>query len=141
MTSELYVEPVYFNTKFIYDCYTWDLPDFGAESDSLIDILTVTWTRDNIPMIQTFLSEKRSIHGYPEIDVLGYPKNINGTREIVDFFESVDGVSTVYVAAYVIWHQLLYQDPLEAVYESGRPPNYFDELLSASEAKNGKTGV
>lgn len=122
MASELYVEPVYFNTDFVYNCYTWDLPHFGAESEHMIDTVSVIWTRDNIPMIQTFLADDRSKHGYPEIDVLVYPKNINGTKSIVDFFESVGCVSTVYIAAYVIWHQLLYEDPLEAVYESGRPP-------------------
>jgi hypothetical protein len=115
------MEPVYFNTHFHFECYTWDIPHFDGEYDHIIDIASIKWTKQHIPVIQTYLRDVRNKYDYPELDITIFSFTIDGTQELVDVLRR-HSCALNYIFAYAVYHQLLYCDPLEGVYETGLPP-------------------
>ena len=122
------MEPVYFNTEFVFTCHTWDLPQFDGEYEHIIDTASVKWTNQHIPIIQTYLRDMMLEYGYPEIDVSVFPLTIQGTRKLVDRLrlghEKYGDISCNYIFGYIVWHQLLYCNPLDCVYLTGVPSDF-----------------
>jgi hypothetical protein len=114
-------EPTYFNTNvmFPYNIYHID-EDFGGEEDGLIDVSTLTWTYKDIKNIYKSLENLQNKHNLYVVNFEFYEKNKKGTKKLISDL-ILKQVPVDYLLGCTLYHQLLYQDPLEATFSTGFP--------------------
>jgi hypothetical protein len=114
------MDPTYFNTnvKFPYNIYHTHLPpgiSFGGEEDGMFDVSTLTWTSKDIPNVYANL-QKFNIQPTPNFET--YEFNKNGTQTLIaDLI--LKQLPVAYILICIIYHQLQYQEPLEANFSTG----------------------
>jgi hypothetical protein len=112
-------DPTYFNTDvvFPYNLYFID-GDFGGEEDGMIDVSTITWNIKDFEKIYKTLKklQKKFNLEYPNFFV--YEKNKEGTELLISDL-ILKKVPNEYLLGCAIYHQLQYQDHLEATFSTG----------------------
>jgi hypothetical protein len=93
---------------------------YGGEEDGMIDVSTITWTSNDIPNVYANL-QKFNIQPVPNFEAYEYTKN--GTQTLIADL-TLKQHPVAYILFCIIYHQLHYQDPLEANFATGMPPNY-----------------
>ena len=120
------MDPTYFNTNitFPYNIYNTQLPsgiNFGGEEYGMFDVSTLTWTSNDIPNIYANLQK----FNIPDPKFELYEFNKIGTQTLIaDLILKQHPVA--YILICIIYHQLHYQEPLEANFSTGMPLNNDD---------------
>jgi hypothetical protein len=115
------MEPVYFNTGFIFRFGNNDIIRFGGKEDNIIDTCTITWNKSDILIAGTTLKEIKDKFNLPNIDFSSYAKNKDGTNNLVANLLLFENIPNIYLLGCAICHQLQYRVPLEATFLSGQP--------------------
>jgi hypothetical protein len=115
------MEPVYFNTKFLYRFGSDGIINFGGEEYGLFDIDTITWKNDDIPIANASLQQMRIDKNLPFVDISSYDKSKCGTEKLLAELVVRGGITNEYLMGCVICHQLQYKIPLEATFMTGEP--------------------
>jgi hypothetical protein len=118
------MEPVHFNTNFLYRFGSDGVISFGGEEYGLFDTDTITWKETDIPIANAALKAMKERFNLPEIDIASYEKNKSGTEKLLAELVVRGGIPNEYLMGCVICHQLQYKVPLEAVFLTGEPSGY-----------------
>jgi hypothetical protein len=121
------MEPVYFNTNFLYRFGSDGIINFGGEEYGLFDTDTITWTDNDIPIALEALKKMQEDLKLPAIDLTSYEKNKMGTEKLLAELVVKGGIPNEYLMGCIICHQLQYKIPLEAVFLTGEPNDYNSE--------------
>jgi hypothetical protein len=127
------MEPVHFNTGFIFRFGNDGIMNFGGEEDGMIDIDVVTWKESDISIAQSSLNQLRIAQKLPNIDLSSYDKTRTGTEKLVTELVLLGGIPNSYLLGCAICHQLQYRIPLEATFMTGQPNSSYN---SDSETYN-----
>ena len=120
------MEPVYFNTGFIFRFGNDGIMNFGGEENGMIDIDVVTWLESDISIAQTSLNKMRIAQNLPNIAISSYDKTKSGTEKLLADLVVRGGVPNSYLLGCVICHQLQYKIPLEATFMTGQPNSSYN---------------
>jgi hypothetical protein len=120
------MEPVYFNTRFIYRFGNDGIIDFGGEEDNIIDTCTITWKHKDISLANHSLQQMSIEYNIPLIDISSYDKNKTGTEKLLAELVVRGGIPNEYLMGCIICHQLQYKVPLEATFLSGQPNSEYN---------------
>ncbi len=113
------MEYLHFNTDVIYRFGSDGVIDFGGEEDGMIDIDTVTWNQDDIPVANNLLNKLREELNLPTIDITSYEKSKKGTEKLLADLLVKGGIPHRYLLGCIICHQLQYTIPLEVTFMTG----------------------
>lgn len=130
------MEPVYFNTRFIYRFGNDGIIDFGGEEDNIIDTCTVTWKHNDITVANYSLQQIKTEFNLPYVDISSYDKNKSGTEKLMAELLVRGDMPNEYLMGCIICHQLLYKVPLEATFLSGQPNSGYNSDSNASNDEN-----
>lgn len=128
-------EPIWFNTGFVYRFGTDGVIDFGGEEDGLIDVDTVTWTQDDIPIVWANLQKLKEDQNLPDVNFSSYNKNINGTHDMIADLLVKGNFPKEYLLGCTIWHQLQFKVPLEGTFTTGQTPSEYGSDLDSTNSK------
>jgi hypothetical protein len=129
------MEPVHFNTTFLYRFGSDGITSFGGEEYGLFDTDTITWTADDIPLANTTLQEMKEEGRLPDIDFNSYEKNKSGTEKLIVELVVKGGIPNEYLMGCAICHQLQYKVPLEAIFLTGEPNDYNSDCDTCNDDK------
>ena len=115
------MEPVHFDTDFIYRFGSDGVVNFGGEENGMIDIDTVTWKENDIYIANSSLNRMKLELNLPEVNLASYDKNKAGTEKLLTELVGKGGIPNKYLMGCVICHQLQYKVPLEATFMTGMP--------------------
>ncbi len=118
------MEPVHFNTNFLYRFGLDGVVSFGGEEYGLFDTDTITWTENDIPIANAALKTMKEQLNLPEVNISSYDKSKSGTEKLLAELVVRGGVPNEYLMGCVICHQLQYKVPLEAFFMTGQPSRY-----------------
>jgi hypothetical protein len=118
------MEPVHFNTNFLYRFGSDGIVSFGGEEYGLFDTDTITWKENDILIANTALNTMKECLNLPDINLASYEKNKSGTEKLLAELVMKGDIPNEYLMGSVICHQLQYQVPLEAVFMTGEPNDY-----------------
>jgi hypothetical protein len=121
------MEPVHFNTNFLYRFGSDGIINFGGEEYALFDTDTITWTHNDIPIANTALIKMQVEQNLPFVDIGKYEKNKSGTERLLAELVVKGGIPNEYLLGCVICHQLQYRIPLEAIFLTGEPNDDYSE--------------
>lgn len=120
------MEPVYFNTGYIFRFGHDGIMNFGGEEDGMIDIDVVTWQESDIPTALSSLNQMCISQNLPNIDISIYDKTKSGTEKLVTELVVRGGIPNSYLLGCAICHQLQYRIPLEATFMTGQPNSSYN---------------
>jgi hypothetical protein len=115
------MEPIYFNTKFIYRFSDDGIIDFGGKEENIIDVDTVTWNKKDILTANRTLQKMKEELNLPDPEFTRYSKDKDGTQNMLSNLITKGDIPNKYLLGCVICHQLQYRVPLEATFMSGKP--------------------
>lgn len=122
------LEPVHFNTEFIYRFGTEGIVSFGGKEDAIIDVDEITWNKKDA-VIATYNLRKMITDlklDDPEID--SYEPNKQGTIKLANYLVASNKYKMDFIMGCVICHQLKYKVPLVATFLTGQPnTNYHSD--------------
>ncbi len=118
------IEPVHFNTNFIFRFGYNGISIFGGEEDSMIDIDTITWKEKHISFAFEAYKKMEKDLKMPEVNFNNFEKNKEGTYKLVNELSQINKIPKIYILGSVICHQLLYRVPLQATFLTGLPNDY-----------------
>lgn len=112
-------EFTYFNTDVVFPYNIYHIhEDFGGEEDGIIDVSTLTWTFEDLESICKSLEKLQVNYNLHFIDFGTYEKNKEGTEKLISDL-SLKQVPVDYLLGCALYHQLQYQDPLQATFSTG----------------------